>query len=89
MQVERIGTTLDISSAGVLFESLVDMQPGERIEYIITLSSSLSEVKLRCLGKVLRSERRSDHEPRFEIAASIDRYQFVRAPGIETASALA
>jgi hypothetical protein len=85
--VERSGETLDISSSGVLFESLTALHPGERIEYVITLQAAASEVKLRCLGKVLRSDRHPDSESRFDVAVSIDRYHFLRSARFESASA--
>lgn len=93
--VSRNGETLDISSSGVLFECVDELQPGERIEFIITLSASVSEVRLRCLGKVLRSEARPEDETsatpasRFDTAVTIDRYHFVRVPRMETVAALA
>jgi hypothetical protein len=83
LAVERSGETLDISSAGVSFELLNELQPGERIEYLITLSSSVHDVKLRCLGKVLRSVRPDGSNSRVEIAVTIDRYHFVRAEQME------
>jgi hypothetical protein len=83
--VEHSGQTRDISSSGVLFESAAGMRPGERIEYLITLGNS-PEVRIRCLGKVLRSDKCTDVEDRFEVAASIDRYQFVRVATMEAVS---
>jgi hypothetical protein len=85
--VERSGETLDISSSGVLFESLTALHPGERVEYVITLLANGPEVKLRCLGKVLRSDKHADSESRFDVAVSIDRYHFLRRASFESASA--
>jgi hypothetical protein len=85
--VARSGETLDMSSSGVLFESPSEIPSGERIEYIITLSSSVHDVKLRCLGKVLRSARHIGGNSSFEVAVTIDRYHFVRADQIEVMSA--
>jgi hypothetical protein len=85
--VERSGETLDISSAGVLFESLTELHPGDRIEYVITLVANVPEVKLRCLGKVLRSDKHVDSESRFDTAVTIDRYHFLRPARLESVSA--
>lgn len=87
LAIQRSGETLDISSSGVLFELSSEIQPGERIEYLITLTSTIREVKLRCLGKVLRIARHVGGNSRFELAVTIDRYQFVRADQMEAISA--
>ena len=50
---------------------------GGRIEYIITLSGSNPPVRIRCLGKVLRSLKPPSNSL-FEVAVSMDRYEFVR-----------
>jgi hypothetical protein len=83
--IERVdlkGTTMNISSTGVLFTSAAAPDLGGPIEYIITLHETGPEpVSLRCVGKVLRSERRNGDERRaFEIAATLERYEFVRQP---------
>ena len=70
------GLTHNISSSGVLFT--VDREPdlGGPIEYVITLNHDGSQVvTLRCIGKVLRSERTA---AAFQIAATLERYEFVR-----------
>jgi hypothetical protein len=68
------GETRNLSSSGVLFSSDSDVEVGEPIEYMITFpkpANSRSEVRLRCVGKVLRQE-----ESKF--AATLERYEFVR-----------
>ena len=67
------GETKNISSVGVLLNSPNQLEPGESVEYMITLptSSDLDRVRIRCLGKVVR---RSDSE----LAATLERYEFVR-----------
>jgi len=85
--VARSGETTDISSAGVSFELLNEIQQGERIEYVITLLSSVHDVKVRCLGKVVRSGRNNDASSGFDIAVTIDRYHFVRSEQVEAMSA--
>jgi hypothetical protein len=69
------GETRNVSSTGVLFTSAAPVPVGEPIEYFITLLRapvSRTEVRLRCVGKVLRGENRSG------FAATLERYEFVR-----------
>jgi PilZ domain len=73
--------TKNISSTGVLFMSGASPDLGGPIEYVITLSPDGPQtVSLRCIGKVLRSERTESAEERrsFEVAATLERYEFVR-----------
>jgi hypothetical protein len=56
---------------------------GGPIEYVITLNSDTPQaVCLRCIGKVLRTECStvpgSEMPKAFEIAATLERYEFVR-----------
>lgn len=71
------GETLNLSSAGVKFFTQGLVEVGEPIEYFITLPGSGAgpEVRIRCLGKVLRREGDS------VVAATLERYEFVRAKG--------
>jgi hypothetical protein len=69
------GETRNVSSCGVLFTSKAPVEIGTSIEYMITLpkaSGTRSEVRLRCIGKVVRSEQPS------RFAATLERYEFVR-----------
>jgi hypothetical protein len=83
-RVTLSGLTRNISSSGVLFTTEREPDLGGPIEYIITLNQDGSQsVNLRCIGKVLRSERMdslSDTGPllAFQIAATLERYEFVR-----------
>jgi len=73
--VSRHGETKNLSSAGVLFRSDVDLRIGEPVEYMITLPTSpgpSENVRLRCMGKVVRVAEKA------EIAATLERYEFVR-----------
>ena len=57
--VKTTGETKNVSSAGVLFTSQTPVAVGEPIEYVITFPKapgSRSEVRLRCVGKVLRED---------------------------------
>jgi len=54
------------------------------IEYVISLNQDDKRpVNLRCLGKVVRLERaakgRHEGAPAFHVAATLERYEFVRA----------
>jgi hypothetical protein len=69
------GETKNLSSNGVLFQSSARVQVGEPVEYLITFPTSPgsnTELRLRCLGKVIR------HAQGAEIAATLERYEFVR-----------
>ena len=69
------GETKNVSSSGVLFTSKAPVPVGDAIEYMITFPKApgaRSEVRLRCVGKVLRQERES------AFAATLERYEFVR-----------
>lgn len=74
-----VGQTRNISSTGVLFTSGRVTEPGGPIEYIITLNASGPHtVNLRCIGKVVRSERMEAAVPGYQVAATLERYEFVR-----------
>ena len=80
-RVSQDALTRNISSGGVLFASAADVPIGGAIEYVVTLSAEAGRhVDLRCFGKVVRLERSpsdlEDHS--YLIAATLDRYQFVR-----------
>ena len=69
------GETRNVSSCGVLFTSKAPVAIGESIEYMITLPKApgvRSDVRLRCIGKVIRGDEASRY------AATLERYEFVR-----------
>ncbi len=69
------GETRNVSSAGVLFTADSQLPLGESIEYLITFPrtpGSGKDVRLRCVGKVLREDAQS------AFAASLERYEFLR-----------
>lgn len=73
--------TQNISSAGVLFTTEREPDLGGPIEYVITLNhNGMGSVSLRCVGKVLRTERLpTGLDPvTYRIAATLERYEFVR-----------
>lgn len=68
------GQTLNMSSNGVLFELDQPLAVGEIIEYMITLPTGQNpdeDVRLRCMGKVVRSHGNF-------VGATMERYEFVR-----------
>jgi hypothetical protein len=87
-RVNRTEKTRNISSGGVCFVSATGVDVGARIEYIITLSGNNAPVHLHCLGKVLRSSAPAAAKAgEFEVAVTIERYQFERAAEAEVARA--
>jgi hypothetical protein len=69
------GETRNLSSAGVLFTAEGELPLGESIEYQITLPrtpGARKDVRLRCVGKILREDADSG------FAASLERYEFLR-----------
>ena len=59
---------------------------GQAIEYLISLPTGqrIGDVRLRCMGKVIR--RGGDHH---SLAATLERYEFVRADGVIGAASAA
>jgi hypothetical protein len=55
-----------MSSSGVLFTSEAEVQLAG------------VDVDLRCIGKVVRLEKSSREAPAYLVAATLDRYQFIR-----------
>ena len=75
------GETRNLSSSGVLFHAGVDLEPGNVVEYMITLPSSSQniEVRLKCRGKVVRRSIGA------ETAATLERWEFVRGQSLRPA----
>ena len=73
---KMVGETKNVSSSGVLFTAETAVAVGQPIEYLITFpkaAGSRAEVRLRCVGTVLRED------PESKFAATLERYEFVRA----------
>ena len=68
----------DIGSGGIAFRSTKDWEVGGRVEYLITLSEA-KKVRIRCLGKIVRVQPSAEPERGFLVAATIDRYEFLRS----------
>jgi hypothetical protein len=84
-RISEMGTTRNISSGGVLFMSTKGMEIGGPVEYVVTLASgSNGVVNLRCMGKVLRLEKKASEDSAEEpvaVAISLERYEFLRSNG--------
>ena len=79
--VTQFARTRNISSGGVLLAAETEVPLGRTIEYVITLTNVCgAEVGIRCLGKVVRLENSVSDSPGYLIAATLDRYQFIRRP---------
>jgi len=71
--------TKNISSGGLLFTAEREPDIGASIEYVIGLGGpSEPTVSLRCIGKVLRANRSASGESAYDIAATLERYEFLR-----------
>ena len=82
--VELEGQTRDVSSVGAYFTvAEEDLREGLPIEFLLTLKGAVlslpevGEVRLRCRGRVARLDTVADTGER-GVAATIDRYQFIR-----------
>jgi len=89
MGADPIATTSEtrnVSSGGVLFLSDSQLPVGEPIEYFITLPTASKDnpnVRLHCMGTVIRLEARpkrarKEKEMPFNVAATLERYEFIR-----------
>src|ERR1035437_8201898 len=87
-RVNRNEQTRDISSGGVCFLSSERVEVGGRIEYWITLSGRNPPVRIRCLGKVLRSQKPSDSQSAYEVAVTMERYNFISPQDISPQDAV-
>ena len=52
-----IGLTRDISPAGVVFDTDVDMTTGSSIQFALVFDNPEGELKLDCWGEVVRVEK--------------------------------
>lgn len=76
-RVNRIEETRDISSGGVCFVSNDYVEVGDRVDYVITLSGNPPAVRIRCLGKVIRCRSIGEGTSPYEVAITMERYQFL------------
>lgn len=81
-RIMQSGRTKNISSGGVLFTTEKGPDIGASIEYVISLSGPTDHsIGLRCIGKVLRANPSPSGESAYDIAATLERYEFVRPEG--------
>jgi len=69
----------DVSSRGVYFFLSKDVKEGSAVEILLTLPNEITlagPVKVRCLGRVQRTEPRD--EGAVGVVAAIERYEFLR-----------
>ena len=77
--VERTAETRDVSFRGLYFTVDAGFEPGTPVEFILTLPKEITQagdVRIRCLGEVVRAE---EHGTQRGVAARIDRYEFLPA----------
>jgi len=75
--VERSAQTRDISFRGLYFITDTPYEPGNQIEFVLTLPKEITlagDVNIRCSGLVVRVEPR---DARSGVAARIERYEFL------------
>ena len=73
--------TRDISSSGVYLEFASPMDIGSSLEFVLTLPAEITKgqaVRVKCLGKVIRVDKGLTSESSVGVAATIDRYEFLR-----------
>lgn len=79
------GFTRNISSRGVLFTTARVPDLGGSIVYVIVLKDEGAQsTSLRCIGRVLRADLigtgQAEAYPNYQIAATLERYEFMRSP---------
>jgi hypothetical protein len=75
--MERSAKTRDISFRGLYFLTDGEYEPGNPIEFVLTLPREItqsSDVNIRCFGQVMRVE---PGESERGVAARIERYEFL------------
>lgn len=84
--MSEIGETRNLSSKGVLFSLPSEINIDDPIEYVISFPAGqgFSEpVDLQCIGKVVRYDSSAQPAPlagkSFEVAATLERYEFIRS----------
>lgn len=72
--------TREVSSRGLYFHLPKGLMSGSPVEIVMTLPHELTQagpVRVRCLGRVLRSS--PEHSGNVGVAAAIERYEFLRS----------
>ena len=76
---EALSISKDVSSRGLSFLLPKAITSGALVEIVMTLPHEITfagPVRVRCLGRVLRSREQESSE--YQMAAAIDRYEFLR-----------
>jgi hypothetical protein len=77
---EAATETREVSSRGLYFHLPKGLRSGSPVEIVMTLPHELTHagpVRVRCLGRVLRSS--PEHSGDVGVAAAIERYEFLRS----------
>ncbi len=78
---ENPGHTRNVSSSGVYFEFSSPIDIGTPLEFVLTLPEQItkgSAVRIKCVGRVIRVDRSSADVESIGVAATIERYEFLR-----------
>jgi hypothetical protein len=73
--------TYNVSSSGVYFEFASPLDIGTALEFVLTLPEQItkgSAVRIKCVGKVVRVDQGKSEEGHLGVAATIERYEFLR-----------
>ncbi|MEZ5402555.1 MAG: PilZ domain-containing protein [Bryobacteraceae bacterium] len=84
----KTSETRNVSSGGVLFSTESQLAVGDPLEYFLTLPTGRDPrgTRLHCVGTIIRTEPRGGRsaqpqERPFNVAATLERYEFVRDRG--------
>jgi len=78
---EKAVQTYNVSSSGVYFEFASPLDVGTALEFVLTLPEQItkgSAVRIKCMGKVVRVDQGKSEEGFLGVAATIERYEFLR-----------
>ena len=72
----------EVSSRGLFFHLPKGLRSGSPVEIVMTLPHELTQagpVRVRCLGRILRTSAESSVPGEVGVAAAIERYEFIRS----------
>jgi hypothetical protein len=80
----RVGDMVNVSRSGVLFQTFSPLLPAETcLEFILAFENlEVPGTNVRCVGRVVRC--RAGPEGTTTLAATIDRYRFVRTEVVDS-----
>lgn len=73
--------TFNVSSSGVYFEFASPLDIGTALEFVLTLPEQITKgnaVRIKCVGKVVRVDEGKSEAGSLGVAATIERYEFLR-----------